>query len=198
MAIFVLSSCVIDFQHGRWTVTWTGCININYDITDIYDPHTPISQDVITASQRVAKAVTAIEVVVKKVALPTVLVLNIVRLGSAIYQDINRDDGKPKEIIKASASITGCWSGSALGGLGGHKVSIWIGGVIGALFGDIGRLPGAAIRAIIGGIIGSVGGGFVTSYELEKLVDQVFIFDEEKSMKNELFIVYWNLIYFWF
>jgi hypothetical protein len=155
-------------------------ININPEITGIPDPHIPISQGAVTASRGVAKAAKVMQKV-NKVALPIAIALDTVRLGNAIYQDVKRDDGKPKQTVKTAASVAGGWVGGAAGGLGGSNVGAWAGGAIGALFGGVGAIPGAAIGSIVGGIIGGVGGGVSASYGLEKLASTAFSSDEDSE-----------------
>jgi len=121
---------------------------------------------------------------VNKVALPIAIALDTVRLGNAIYQDVKRDDGKPKQTVKTAASVTGGWVGGAAGGLGGSNVGAWAGGAIGALFGGVGAIPGAAIGSIVGGIIGGIGGGVSASYGLEKLASTAFSSDEDSENED--------------
>ena len=147
-----------DFNH----------ININPKLTGLGDPHVAIPSSVVQVSKGVAKTAKFMQKV-NKVALPVAIALDTVRFGCAVYNDLNRKDGKPKQTVKTGASIAGGWTGGIAGGMGGVKAVTAIGGFIGALFGGAGAIPGAAIGSIVGGILGSIGGRVAGSYGAEAL-----------------------------
>ena len=159
-------------------------ININPKLTGIPDPHLHVSSNVIRVSKGVAKTAKVMRTI-NKVALPVAIVLDSVRLGCAIYDDVKRDDGKVKQTVKTGASIAGGWTGGAAGAVGGSELGALIGASVGALFGGVGAIPGAAIGSIIGGIFGSVGGGVAGSYGAEALASMALSSDEEDPEKED-------------
>lgn len=159
-------------------------ININPRLTKLPDPHAPIPSSAITVGKGIAKTAKVMQKV-NKVALPIAVVLDTVRLGCAVYDDIERNDGKPKQTVKTGASIAGGWTGGVAGGMGGVEAGAAIGGAIGACFGGVGAIPGAAIGSIVGGIVGSIGGGVAGSYGAEALAGMAFSSDDEESDKED-------------
>ncbi|CAF3418412.1 unnamed protein product, partial [Rotaria sp. Silwood2] len=117
--------------------------------------------------------------IVNKLALPIAITLDGVRLGCAVYDDLERDDGKPKQTIKTGVSIVGGWTGGIAGGMGGVEAGAAFGRSIGTLFGDVGVIPGAAIGSFVGGILGGIGGGIAGSYSAEALTGIAFFNDDE-------------------
>ncbi|CAF1486319.1 unnamed protein product [Rotaria sordida] len=163
-----------DFNH----------ININSKLTHIPDPHIPIPNGVVTVSKGITKIAEVMQIV-NKLALPIAITLDGVRLGCAVYDDLERDDGKPKQTIKTGASIVGGWTGGIAGGMGGVEAGAAFGRSTGALFGDVGVIPGAAIGSIVGGILGSIGGGIAGSYDAEALTGIAFFNDDEDSDEED-------------
>ncbi|KAI1728274.1 hypothetical protein DdX_00441 [Ditylenchus destructor] len=106
-----------------------------------------------------------------KVLLPLTLVLETVRVGSALYKDLTNEKKELRNTASAVSSIAGGWVGGAAGGYGGGQTGAAIGGTLGAFFGGVGAVPGAAIGVVCGSLIGAIGGGILVSTAAEKLAE---------------------------
>ncbi|KAI1726959.1 hypothetical protein Ddc_04237 [Ditylenchus destructor] len=106
-----------------------------------------------------------------KVLLPLTLVLETVRVGSALYKDLTNEKKELRNTASAVSSIAGGWVGGAAGGYGGGQTGAAIGGTLGAFFGGVGAVPGAAIGVVCGSLIGAIGGGILASTAAEKLAE---------------------------
>jgi hypothetical protein len=162
----------VDFSH----------VNVNPKLTGFKDPHAKIPDGVVSAASGTNKALR----VVGTAALVLSIVIDTIRIGSAVRSDVKKK-GKPgKETGKTVASVGSAYAGGAAGAFGGNALGGWIGGGIGALFGGVGAVPGAAIGSIVGGLIGGVGGAIGSSIAAEKAVDElVSDSDDYEDIKEE-------------
>jgi len=148
-----------DAPHGG---TPTHHLNINKRLTNVEDPHLPISPAVYTGVGTMARTLE----IASKAALPLAVTIDTARIGNAVMQD----DGKiGKHTTAILGNVAGGWSGATAGAWGGAQAGALIGAEIGAPFGPVGALPGAAAGGLVGGIAGGIGGGIAGSQIGERI-----------------------------
>lgn len=116
---------------------------------------------------------------VDKIQHPLSMAIDGLRIGRAIYEDVRRHDGKPKETVITAASIASGWGGTIVGGIAGSQVGSVFGASVGGLLGGIGAIPGTAIGSIIGGLIGCISVGFGASIVAESIAEKAFSSPED-------------------
>ncbi|KAI1710102.1 hypothetical protein Ddc_13576 [Ditylenchus destructor] len=108
-----------------------------------------------------------------KVLLPLSLLLDTVRVGSALYRDLKTEEKQMRHTAVAVSSIAGGWAGAAAGAYGGAETGAAAGASIGAFFGGVGAIPGATLGTVCGTIAGAISGGILGSAAAEKAAQKV-------------------------
>jgi len=105
-----------------------------------------------------------------KVLLVMGVALDVIELGTAIYEDAKDSNNFPeKETVSTAVEIGSRWTGSVLGAQKGAAV----GAVIGSAF----PVVGTAVGGAVGGVLGGIGGSYLGSWIGECVVDITWLYE---------------------
>ena len=148
-------------------------MNVKFDVPQKYQKffydHKEISESTYLKLKNFENAAKSVRIA-GKVLLVMGIALDILELGTAIYDDIKDSDNfVEKKTVSTAVEIGSRWTGSVLGAQKGAAV----GAVIGSAF----PVVGTAVGGAIGGVLGGIGGAYLGGWLGECVVDITWLYE---------------------